>query len=97
MYRARGEPGAGECHQLGLGPRDTGARAPKDEARPDHDRKTDRVADLDRLIEVVREARHRALEPYLGHRLLEELAILCGPDRFGAGADQLDAELLQRP
>ena len=65
----------------------------EDEARPDDDREADRSADLERLVEVVREARLGHLEADLGHRLLEQLAVLRGADRLGARPDQLDAEL----
>jgi hypothetical protein len=74
---------------------DAAAGAAEREGRPDDRGEADHRLDLQRLLERVRERRARALQPDLGHRVLELLAILGLVDRLLLGADHLDAELLQ--
>ena len=55
------------------------------------------VERVDRLLAIVHDLALGAFEPDLGHGLAEQQAVLGLVDRLGVGADQLDAELLQRP
>src|SRR5438034_1227108 len=57
---------------------------------------SDLTDDRARLVEAPRVARAREREADALHRLLEELAVLGLPDRGELGADQLDAEALER-
>ena len=82
-------------HELVAVLRDAGAGPPEDEARADHDREADRVADRDGLVDESREARRRHREADLGHRQLEQLAVLGRRMASALRADELDAEVVE--
>jgi hypothetical protein len=60
---------------------------------PQHGGETDRGLHVERLLEVVRDARARGAEADARHRRLELLAVLGLVDRFLGRADELDVEL----
>src|SRR5204863_224473 len=75
---------------------DRAARAAERERGPDDRREADPADDRARLVEGPRVARARQGQADALHRFLEELAVLGFLDRGELGADQLDAEALER-
>ena len=84
----------GEAHEVIYLLGDAGTRSPEDEARADNDRPTNLFGDHESLIGRMREARLGNREADVGHRGLEEFAILGGVDGLGPRADDLDTQSL---
>ena len=96
--RARGEALGDDLAQLGLGLPHAAALAAQREGGPDDRRQRDLALGQRRLdlAEGLDGHRPRDPQPGLVHRLAELLAVLGAADRVVVGADQLDAEALQR-
>jgi hypothetical protein len=75
---------------------DPAARPAQREARPDDDRKPDRVEHAKRFLDRVDDGGLGALQPDPVHRIAELLPVLGLLDRLGVGPDQLDAQPVQR-
>ena len=87
---ARGKPLRRHLNELLAVEGDPRAGSAEYEARTHHDREADPFADRDCFVEGGGEPRCGNLEPDLLHRRLEQVAVLCGPDRIGVGTDQAD-------
>ena len=74
---------------------DAATGAAEGEGRPDDRRQPDDLQRLQRVDQRMGELGARRLEADPLHRLAEELAVLGLVDRFGGGADHLDAVLLE--
>jgi hypothetical protein len=74
-----------------------GDAAPAERERRPHDaRQPDFGHRRERLVDGVRNRAARHLQPGRVHRLAEEVAVLGAGDRVVVGADELDAEALER-
>ncbi len=81
--------------ELALGVRDAAPGAAEGEARAQDGREAGVADDGARLVDRVGDARPRARQPDLLHGGLEERAVFGLGDGLGAGAEHLDAELLE--
>ena len=97
--RARGEPLGDDLAELGLGPGGAPSLAAHREGRADDRRQRQRPVGEGRLGVGDRLGDQRPRHPQARplHRLPEGVAVLGPVDRLVVGADQLDAEALQRP
>ena len=74
---------------------DAAAAAAHRERRADHGREADLGLHRERFLKTVSDARARRIQPDVGHRVAELLAVFGHVDRFARRADQFAAELLE--
>ncbi len=96
MHRTEIEAALGEYSQLFDVVGDAAADAAERERRANDERKAQRPGQLDGLRQAPGEPALRHIEADRPHRVLEELAILGNLDRLDRGANQLDAEAVER-